>query len=162
MTKEPMTQYGYAKLTKELEWYKNEERPKTVAELDYARSLGDLKENAEYHAAKDRLAFIDAKIAELSDMLARAQVIDPATLPHKKVSFGSTVTLLDLDIEEEVEYTIVGAPESNPEHGLISIHSPLARALMGKEEGDEIHVNFGAKKMDFEVLKVTFKPIKLG
>lgn len=160
MTKEPMTQFGYAKLSKELEWYKNDERPKTVIELDYARSLGDLKENAEYHAAKERLAFIDAKVAELADILGRAQVIDPATLPHKKVSFGSTVTLLDVDADEELEYTIVGAPESNPENGFISIHSPLARVLMGKAEGDEVHANFGSKKMEFEILKVYFKPLE--
>lgn len=158
--KEFMTKVGYEKLGREIELFRGVERPKTVIELDYARSLGDLKENAEYHAAKDRLAFIDSKIAELSDMLSRAEVVDPAMFPHKKASFGSTVRIVNLDTDDEVEYTIVGGPESDPDKGLISYASPLARQLIGKEEGDEIKAQFGGKKVDLEILKVYYKPIE--
>lgn len=158
--KEFMTKYGYEKLAKEIDFFRSHERPKTVVELDYARSLGDLKENAEYHAAKERLAFIDSKIAELSDMLSRAEVVDPAVFPHKKVSFGSTVKLLDLDTEVENSYTIVGAPESDPDKGLISYASPLAKQLIGKATGDEVKAQFGIRSVEFEILDVSYKPIE--
>ncbi|WP_187648025.1 transcription elongation factor GreA [Nitrosophilus labii] len=159
MQKEPMTEYGYKKLQDELEALK-EERPKVVVEIEKAKEHGDLRENAEYHAAKERLGFIDARLAELSDLLSRAQVIDPSKLPHEKVSFGSTVKLLDIEEDEEIEYTIVGATESNPEHGLISYNTPLARQLLGKEEGDEITVKLPKGEIDFEILEVYYKPIK--
>ena len=157
--KEPMTEYGYKKLQSELEALK-EERPKVVEEIERAKEHGDLRENAEYHAAKERLAFIDARLTELSDILARAQVIDPSKLAHEKVSFGSTVKLLDIEEDEEIEYTIVGSSESSPEHGLISYNTPLARQLLGKEEGDEIRVRLPKGEIDFEVLEVYYKPIK--
>ena len=156
--KEPMTEYGYKKLQKEFEELKAE-RPCVVEEIERAKEHGDLRENAEYHAAKERLAFIDARLAELSDLLARAQVIDPSTLPHDRVSFGSTVKLLDIEEDEEIEYTIVGSTESDPEHGLISYNTPLARQLLGKEEGDEITVKLPKGEIDFEVLEVYYKPI---
>ncbi len=159
MQKEPMTEYGYKKLQDELEALK-EERPKVVVEIEKAKEHGDLRENAEYHAAKERLGFIDARLAELSDLLSRAQVIDPSKLPHEKVSFGSTVKLLDIEEDEEIEYTIVGATESNPEHGLISYNTPLARQLLGKEEGDEITVKLPKGEIDFEILEVYYKPIE--
>ena len=157
--KEPMTEYGFKKIEQEFEALK-EERPRVVAEIERAKEHGDLRENAEYHAAKERLAFIDARLTELADLMARAQVIDPSKLPHDRVSFGSTVRLLDIEEDEEIEYTIVGATESDPEHGLISYHTPLARALIGKEEGDEITVKLPKGEIDFEVLEVYYKPIE--
>ncbi|MRI83703.1 MAG: transcription elongation factor GreA [Nitratiruptor sp.] len=157
--KEPMTAYGYQKIEREFAALQ-EERPKVVEEIERAKEHGDLRENAEYHAAKERLAFIDARLAELADLLARAQVIDPSKLPHDRVSFGSTVLLLDIEEDEVIEYTIVGATESDPEHGLISYNTPLARALLGKEEGDEIQVKLPKGEIDFEILKVYYKPIE--
>ncbi len=159
MQQEPMTEFGYKKIQNELEKLK-EERPKVVKEIEKAKEHGDLKENAEYHAAKERLSFIDARLTELSELLANAKVIDPSKLSHKKVGFGSTVKLLDIEEDEEVEYTIVGASESNPERGLISFHTPLAKQLLGKEEGDEVRVKLPKGEIDFEVLEVYYKPIE--
>ncbi|NPA03806.1 MAG: transcription elongation factor GreA [Epsilonproteobacteria bacterium] len=157
--KEPMTEYGYQKLKSEFEAL-NQERPKVVEEIERAKEHGDLRENAEYHAAKERLAFIDARLTELADLLARAQVIDPSKFSHNKVMFGSTVKLLDIEEDEEIEYTIVGSSESDPEHGLISYNTPLARQLIGKEEGDEIRVKLPKGEIDLEVLEVYYKPIE--
>lgn len=103
-----MTRIGYEKITKELEFLKRTERPETVIALDEARQLGDLKENAEYHAAKDKLALIDSHIAELGAVISKAVIVDPETLPHDKVSFGSTINLVDVDTDEEFTYAIVG------------------------------------------------------
>ncbi|STQ87109.1 transcription elongation factor GreA [Helicobacter muridarum] len=156
---EPMSKYGFKKLSEELKTLKEVERPKIAQEIDIARSHGDLKENAEYHAAKEKQAFIEFKISELSKMLANAEVIDPENLNHDKVSFGSTVTILNLDTEKQFIYTIVGITESNPEKGLISFNSPLARGLIGKEEGDETTIELPAGETDFEILKIEYKPI---
>lgn len=157
---EPMSKYGFNKLSQELKQLKEVERAKVAQEIDIARSHGDLKENAEYHAAKEKQAFIEFKINELSKMLANAEVIDPETLKHDKVSFGSRVTILNLDTDEELVYTIVGTTESNPSKGLISFNSPLASGLIGKEEGDEITINLPAGETDFEILKIEYQPIQ--
>ena len=159
MKKEPITEYGYNKLTSELNDLKSNQRPKTVEEIDIARSHGDLKENAEYHAAKEKQAHIERRIAELSDILSRAVVVDPKEHAHNRVSFGSTVYLIDLDTDEEVKYTIVGAPEADPEKGLISYHSPLAKALIGKEVGDEVEVNLPGGIKVYEINKICFEDI---
>lgn len=161
MDKEPMTLAGYNKITKELEVLKKIERPETVIALDEARQLGDLKENAEYHSAKDKLSLIDIQIAELNSVVSKAIIIDPSTLPHTKVSFGSTVNLVDINSDEEFSYTIVGGVESNAEKGMISFNSPLAKQLMGKEEGDEIKATLPGGVKSYEILDICYKEINI-
>lgn len=156
-----MTRVGYEKITSELEFLKNKERPQTVIALDEARQLGDLKENAEYHAAKDKLKLIDIQIAELGGLISKAVIIDPENLPHDRVSFGSTVNLVDIKTDEEFQYSIVGGVESNAEKGLISFNSPLAKQLLGKEEGDEFTAELPGGKKKFEVLDVFYKELEL-
>ena len=161
MDKEPMTLAGYNKITGDLEILKKTERPETVIALDEARQLGDLKENAEYHSAKEKLGLIDSQIAELNAVISKAVIIDPSTLHHNKVSFGSTVSLVDVKTDEEFTYTIVGGVESNAEKGMISFNSPLAKQLMGKEEGDEIKATLPGGIKNYEVLGVYYKEISL-
>ena len=161
MDKEPMTLAGYNKITGDLDFLKKTERPETVIALEEARQLGDLKENAEYHSAKEKLGLIDSQIAELNAVISKAVIIDPSTLPHNKVSFGSTVSLVDVKTDEEFTYTIVGGVESNAEKGMISFNSPLAKQLMGKEEGDEIKATLPGGIKNYEVLGVYYKEISL-
>jgi len=156
-----MLESTYNKLSEELEQLKNVERAAIAKVIDEARALGDLKENAEYHAAKDRQGLMEARIVELQDLLARAQVIDPAKLAHERVSFGSTVVLLDHATDEEISYTIVGSQESNPSAGLISIQSPMAKALLGKEEGDEVELQLPGGKKRFDVEEVKYVEINV-
>jgi len=149
-----MLEATYRKLSQELEHLKTIERGVIAKVIDEARELGDLKENAEYHAAKEKQGLMEAHIAQLQDVVGRAQVIDPSKLAHQRVSFGSTVVLTDHETNEEIKYTIVGAYESNPAKYLISIHSPMARAMIGKEEGEEIQMRLpgGEKTYDIEVI----------
>ncbi len=161
MDKEPMTLAGYNKVTKELEIIKSVERPETVIALDEARQLGDLKENAEYHSAKEKLKLLDVQIAELSNTISKAVIVDPSVLPHDRVSFGSTIDLVDVDSDDEFTYTIVGGVESNVEKGLISFNSPLAKQLMGKVEGDEFNATLPGGTKTFEVLKIYYKELEL-
>ncbi len=160
MQKVPMLESSFRKLSIELEQLRSEERAKIAKIIDEARELGDLKENAEYHAAKERQGLMEARIAELTDIIGRAQVIDPSTLAHERVSFGSTVVLIDQDSDEEVKYTIVGVQESNPAKGLISIQSPMARVLLGKEEGDEVEITLPSGKKSFDIEEVKYEPIE--
>ncbi len=162
MNKEPMTRVGYEKITNELDFLKSSERPETVIALDEARQLGDLKENAEYHAAKDKLALIDVQIAELGAIISKAIIIDPETLPHDKISFGSTIGLLDCETEEEFLYSIVGGVESNAQNGLISFNSPLAKQLLGKEAGDEVTATLPGGVKTYEILSVEYKELQLS
>ena len=156
---QPMTKFGYAKLTDELNYLKLTERPTVVKAIEEAADLGDLKENAEYHAAKERQAQIDNRLIDLSSMLANSQIVDPSSLEHSRISFGSTVVLCDLGTDEEITYTIVGGVESNPDIGLISFASPLAKQLLGKEEGDEFKAKLPKGEREFEILEVHYKEI---
>ncbi len=160
MNKQPITQHGYRKLGDELHDLKMVQRPKTVEEIDIARSHGDLKENAEYHAAREQLRYIEKRMAELAELYDNVQEVDPSLFTHDKVRFGSTVTLLDLDDESEKSYTIVGTYESNPDKALISTLSPLARQLMGKEEGDEVTINLPGGEKEYEILSISYQEIQ--
>ena len=151
----------YVKLSEELEQLKSTERGVIAAVIDEARAQGDLKENAEYHAAKDEQGLMEARISELTDVVGRAQVIDPSTLAHARISFGSTVELIDQNTDEEISYTIVGGQESNPSKGFISIQSPMARAMMGKEEGDEVELVLPTGKKIYDIEEVSYVEINL-
>ncbi len=157
--KEPMTKYGFQRLSDELNTLKTVDLPAVNAEIERAKEYGDLKENSEYHAAREKQAFIGNRIAELGDVISRAQIVDPSELAHARVSFGSTVVLNDLDTDREVTYTIVGGCESNPDRGLISFNSPLARALLGREEGDEFSARLPGGEKNFEVVEVRYQEI---
>ena len=156
-----MLDITYKKLSQELEQLKTVERGTIAKVIDEARELGDLKENAEYHAAKDKQGLMEARIAELTDIVGRAQVVDPSTLAHQRVSFGSTIDLSDQDTQEEVRYTIVGGQESNPAKGLISIQSPMARVLIGKEEGDEVSLSLPSGTKTFDIEEISYVEIVL-
>ncbi len=156
---EPMTKFGYERLQAESNHLKLEVRPKVIKAIEEAADMGDLKENAEYHAGKEEQANIDRRLNEIADMLGNAQIVDPSQLEHARVSFGSTVVLEDMESGEEVTYTIVGGCESNPDIGLISFNSPLAKQILGKEEGDEIKVRLPGGVKEFEVSEVKYQEI---
>lgn len=155
MDKIPMLASGFEALQAELKQLKSVERPAVVQAIEEARAHGDLSENAEYHAAKERQGMIEARVAELEDRLGRATVIDPATLTGDKVMFGATVHLLDED-DAPVTYQIVGAEESDVKSGKISYTSPLARALIGRKVGDEVEVPTPSGERYYEIERVEF------
>ena len=157
MERIPMTAEGHAALQAELKNLKSVERPNIIAAIAEARSHGDLSENAEYHAAKEKQSFIEGRISELDDKLARADVIDVSKLSGAKIRFGATVSLIDVDSEEEATYKIVGEDEANVKDGKISISSPIARALIGKEEGDEAEVAAPSGARAYEITKVEYR-----
>jgi len=152
----PMTSQGYQRLMEDLKRLKGVERPKVVQDIEEAREHGDLSENAEFHAAKERQSLLDVQIRETEDRLARAQVIEIAKLSGDKVVFGATVTLADEDNGDKVVYQIVGDHEAEPKNGKISVSSPIARALIGKSVGDEIQVRTPTGVRTFELLRLEF------
>ncbi len=156
MEKIPMTESGYAALDAELKRLKTEERPAIIAAIAEARSHGDLSENAEYHAAKDRQSFIEGRISELEDKMARSQVIDVKQLSGTTVKFGATIKVLDEDTETESVYKIVGEDEADVRAGKISIASPIARAMIGKESGDVVEVAAPSGLRSLEILSVSW------
>jgi transcription elongation factor GreA len=154
-----MTPAGFDKLQGELKKILEIDRPANVSAIETALGHGDLRENAEYHAAKEEQARIAARLEYLQDRVARAQVINPTEVATEKIAFGATVRLRDLESETEVVYTFVGEDESDATRGRISITAPLARALIGKEEGDEVTVRLPKGERDYEVLSVEYKAI---
>ena len=156
---EPMTLFGYNKLQAEVKNLKEVKRPRCVKDIEEALEHGDLKENAEYHAAKEMQKNIDNRLGELQEILGNSQIVDPRELEHSRISFGSTIVMTDMDTDEEVTYTIVGGCESNPDMGLISFGSPLAKQLLGKEEGDEVKVRLPGGEKEFEIDEVKYQEI---
>ncbi len=156
MTKTPMTPEGHARLTAELKRLKSQERPTVIKAIADAREHGDLSENAEYHAARERQSFIEGRILELEDKLSRAEVIDIKKQNGSKVMFGARVKLVDEETETETIYRLVGPDESAIEAGLLSINSPVAQALLGKEAGDSVEVTTPGGVRYFEILEVGF------
>lgn len=154
--KVPMTQGGFVKLQEELRWRQQEERPRIIEAISEARAHGDLSENAEYHAAKEAQSLNEGRITELEDLTARAEVIDLSKMSGPTVKFGATVKLVDEDTDEERLYQIVGDQEADPKAGRISISSPIARALIGKEVGDSIEVNAPGGARGFEILSISW------
>ena len=155
MNKEPITLNGLNKLKEELIFLKEKKRPEIVAAIAEARSHGDLKENAEYHAAREQQSFAEGRIKELEHKLSHAQIIDVTTIPVTgKVVFGVTVTLIDVEDDRTVAYRIVGEDEADAKANLISVNSPIARALIGKMEGDEVTVNTPGGDVTYEIAAV--------
>lgn len=151
-----MTVNGKKMLEDELKHLMTVERPTIVKAIEHARSLGDLSENADYSAAKERQGFIEGRIQAINGTLALAQVIDPKTIKSEKIVFGATVRLLDTDKDEEVTYQIVGVDEADVKNGKIGVTSPIARAMIGKTEGDEVVVNAPKGKISYEVVEISY------
>ncbi|PJE31830.1 transcription elongation factor GreA [Pseudooceanicola antarcticus] len=156
MEKIPMTRTGYQKLEAELKQLKSVERPSVIRAIAEAREHGDLSENAEYHSAREKQSFIEGRIKELEGVIGLADVIDPKTLSGS-IKFGAKVTLVDEDTDEEKTWQIVGEQEANIEAGLLNIKSPIARALIGKEEGDSVEVRTPGGEKSYEVLKIVYE-----
>ena len=157
MSRVPITKRGEEKLREELRQLKSEARPKVIASIAEARAHGDLRENAEYHAAKEQQGFIEGRIGEIEGKLAAAQVIDVKTLDaNGKIIFGTTVKVVDTDTEDEFRYQIVGDDEADSKNGLISYNSPIARALIGKIEGDVVEVAAPGGRRELEIVAVEY------
>ena len=157
MDKVPITPRGLSTLERELKVLKSEERPAIIRAIAEAREHGDLSENAEYHSAREKQGFVEGRIKELEGLISLAEVIDPAKMSGGTVRFGATVTLVDAETEEERTYQIVGEPEADIERGLLNVRSPLARALIGKEEGDTVEVRTPGGTRDYEITAVAYR-----
>jgi transcription elongation factor GreA len=153
----PMTRAGYEKLEDELRNLKSVDRPRIVREIEAARSHGDISENAEFHAAKERQSHVEGRIRTIEDRLARAQVIQPGGAPPDTVRFGVTVDLVDADTDERITYTILGEDDADAASGRISVSSPVARALLGKEVGDSVSVRVPKGTRSLEILEIRFE-----
>jgi transcription elongation factor GreA len=151
-----MTPDGYQKLQGELEKLLKVDRPKNIRDISEARAHGDLSENAEYHAAKERQSFIEGRIQELKTKVALADVIDPAKISQNKTAFGATVKVMDLSTDEERTFMLVGPDEADVKNGKISISSPVGKALLNKEIGDVVNIKAPAKTMEYEILEISF------
>ena len=154
-----MTLEGYDLLVEEFKFLLEVEKPKTAEEKLVAAAQGDRSENADYHAAKEKLRFIDKRLFYLNSMIEKSQIIDPTSYKHTKVSFGSSVRVINLETDEEERYTLCGVLESEPENGLISIHSPIARALLGKEVGDDFKIKLPKTTKEYEIEDIEYKNI---
>jgi transcription elongation factor GreA len=161
MAKFPMTPRGQQLLRDELKRLREVERPKNVRDIEEARAHGDLKENAEYHAAKERQGFIEGRSREIEAILAQAEIIDPARLSGSKVVFGATVRLTDTDTTEEVTYTIVGDYEADIKEKRIAVSAPLARAMIGREQGDTVSLKTGKGTREYQITEVRFVAIAM-
>ncbi len=157
MDRIPMTPEGYEKLKEELERLIKIERPAIIKAIAEARAHGDLSENAEYHAAREKQSFIEGRIQELQAKLSRAQVIDPSKINHDKVAFGAKVKVLDLDTEEEKDFYLVGPDEADVKNGKISVTSPVGKALIGKGVGDQVTIKAPAKTLNYEIISISFE-----
>ena len=157
MERRPITREGFRRLQEELQRLKRVDRAQNIREIAEARAHGDISENAEYQAAKERQSFIEGRIRELEHRLATAQIIDPGEIRSDKVVFGATVRVLDLERDEEREYTLVGEDEADVENGRISIRSPVARALLGHKVGDVVTVQVPAGQREYEILEIRFE-----
>ena len=156
MDKVPMTAAGHAAMMDEIKHLKSVERPRIIRAIEEARSHGDLSENAEYHAAKEQQGWTEARVAELEDKISRAEVIDISKLSGDTVKFGAKVTLVDEDTEDEAAYQIVGEFEADVKKGMISVSSPIARAIIGKRTGDSVEVATPGGGKSYEIVKVRF------
>lgn len=156
---EPMSIEGYDLLIEEFKFLLEVEKPKVAEEKLVAAAMGDRSENADYHAAKEKLRHIDKRLYYLNSMIQKSQIIDPSELSHSKVSFGSSVKILNIQTDEEELYVICGVLESEPENGLISVHSPLARAMLGKEVDDQFKIQLPNSKKEYEILEIYYKNI---
>lgn len=150
-----LTQEGYEKLTGELEELKNKKRKEISAAIEHARSLGDLKENAEYHAAKEAMANNEKRVKELEDRLSRVEIIDESMISSDKAYIGAKLKLKDLDSGEELEYTLVGQDEADPVKGFISVSSPVGKVLLGRSEGEDIQIKVPAGILNYKIIKIT-------
>ena len=157
MTNVPMTTGGYERLQKELRTLKIEQRPAIIRAIAEAREHGDLSENAEYHAARERQSFVEGRIAEIEDKMSRTQIIDVSKLKGRDIKFGATVTLADEETDEKTTYQIVGEMEADVSDGRLSVTAPLARAMIGKKVGDSIEVTTPGGQKDYEIMKVRYK-----
>ncbi|ACI20793.1 MULTISPECIES: transcription elongation factor GreA [Thermodesulfovibrio] len=153
----PMTPEGYEKLKEELDRLIKIERPAIIKAIAEARAHGDLSENAEYHAAREKQSFIEGRIQELQAKLARAYVIDPSKINQNKVAFGAKVRVIDIDTEEEKEFHLVGPDEADVKNGKISITSPVGKALIGKEVGEQVTIKAPAKTFNYEIISISFE-----